>query len=111
MEDVIRERDGVEIAAHIGVTVNRGAIIDDVRELLRKQLHSYKAKSVRWEVVRKSLAALESMEKGKTKRTVFVPRRVPPKHKLDGFPCPACGRELRTHPSGGVECQNGHHQP
>lgn len=110
MQDLIRERDGGEIASHISGTVNRSAVVDDVRELLQKQLHSYKAKSVRWEVVRKSLAALESMEKTKTKRTAFVPRRVPLKHKLDGYPCPACGRVLLTHPSGGVECQNGHHQ-
>lgn len=119
MQDSIREEDGAEIASRItGATVFRSTVIQDVRGLLAKQLRSYKMNSVRWAVVKKTIAALEEMEK--PKRSAFVPRHPPkpkkhpldsfPAHRLDGYPCPVCGRELKS-VLGGVRCQNGHTQP
>lgn len=110
MQDLIREEDGAEIAARVsGATVFRSSVIQDVRGLLDKQLRSYKMNSVRWAVVKKTIAALNEMEK--PKRSAFVARHVPKKHRLDGSSCPGCGRELKTVSRGGVECQNGHYQP
>ena len=117
MQDQIREKDAVELAANTSLLRDaRTVAFAEVRNLLKQQLNSYGTNTVRWAVVKKTLDSLDLLEKSPPSlaQTVLAAVKttpMPPKHRLHGYPCPACGRALATASRGGVVCQNGHHQP
>lgn len=82
--------------------------LTEVHNMLLAQRDSYRAGSVRWAVVEKSLSLLAKLEKRSPESYKPAP---PPKHRLHGTPCPACARSLATTSRGDVVCQNGHRQP
>lgn len=107
MQESIREKDANEIASAVAGN-DRASAFAEVREMLKQQRADYGQGTVRQKVVEKILGTLDALEK--SKKAVFIPKRLH-QHRLEGFPCPACGRVLRTQARGGVECQNGHRQP
>ena len=117
MQDQIREKDAVELAANTSLLRDaRTVAFAEVRTLLKQQLNSYGSNSVRWAVMKKTLDSLDLLEKSPPSlaQTVLAAVKATPllpKHRLHGFPCPACGRSLSTTLRGGVTCQNGHNQP
>jgi hypothetical protein len=113
MQESIREKDADEIATAVAGS-GRASAFAEIREMLKRQRADYGPGTVRQKVVEKSLESLDALEKlSGDKRSLFVPKRSLPlavKHRLDGFPCPACGRTLSSVLAGGVVCQNGHRQ-
>jgi len=113
MQDPIREKGLSGTAALHEV---RSSTFAEVRTLLKQQLDHYGVNSVRWAVMKRTLESLDLLEKSAPSRPQVVLASVKatpllPKHRLHGFPCPACGRSLSTTLRGGVTCQNGHNQP
>ena len=116
MQDQIREKDAVELAANTSLLRDaRTVAFAEVRTLLKQQLNSYGANSVRWAVMNKTLDSLDLLEKSPPSlaQTVLAAVKstpLPSKHRLHGTSCPACGRTMTTSLRGDVVCQNGHRQ-